>query len=369
MAKPHKLPSGSWRILISVGDGKRISYTADTKRACEQEQAKIQGGDDLSQVYESHKTLFSTFLENWFKTHSTNIRPNTRDNYRVMIDHYILPSLGQLKIKDITPSRLQALYDNLHREGIGARTLEITNAVVSGCLAHAERLELVTRNAARLVIVPEPEERPETIWNESQVSQFLAFVQGERNEMLYRLAFATGMRRNELLGLRWSDVDWLNGAIRVHLQIHELNGGGYTWAPVKSKSRNIQLGTGLLSYLKEQVEIVEAQRTLARARWKENDLVFPCTVGTPPTGSSLSKEFVRLELAAGLPRIRFHDIRHTFASIALMRNIPPATVAYILGDSLATVHKTYAHFIPGYESGLTELMDQVVVTTRIDELV
>jgi integrase len=366
MAKPYKLPSGRWHIKVQIAKS-RYEFTG-TKQECYQFEAEKRGKLDPASIYD-HKTTFEEFLLSWYESHKTRIRANTRTSYQVAMQRYILPNLGRYKLREITPSRLQATYDRLHAEGVGASVLKIANAVVSGCLSHAERLELVGKNAAKLVIVPEPADRQETIWNEGQVSHFLAYVQGERNEMLYRLAFATGMRRNELLGLRWADVDWLNGAIRVHQQLHETKGPGFSWAPVKSRTRNIQLGVGLLSCLREQAEIVEAQRRLARSRWQEYDALFPSETGQPMTGNCLSLGFNRLELAAGLPRIRFHDIRHTYASIALMRNIPPATVAYILGDSLATLLRTYAHYIPGYQEQSAMLMDEVAITTRVDELV
>jgi integrase len=238
-----------------------------------------------------------------------------------------------------------------------------------GCLKHAHRLGLVAQNWAALVEAPRPVKQEMSVWSENQVNQFLTFLTGASDQVFYRIAFATGMRRGELIGLLWEDLDWQTGALMVRRQVYNPAGGGWRFQEPKTArgKRTIRLGPGLVSALGVHYGgALPLARGFAGDRWQEHDLIFPSMVGTPRHGYEVSKKFGELVKSAGMPRIRFHDIRHTAASVMLLHGEPPVRVAAILGQSVAVLLDTYAHYIPDDQESASALMDAITTPVVMD---
>ena len=359
----HK-PNGSWRAQITI-DHQRVSFSAKTRKECQDWLKRTAGQMDQGLTLEGTRTKFSQVLEAWLAIKENKVRLATFEQYRRMILKYIKPNLGNLTPKDINAATLQGFYTRLQSQDTGKRTIEVVHTVLHGVLKYAQRLGLISQNWAGLVEVPRPEKTEMHVWNESQVSQFLA----TNPDSLYRLAFATGMRRGELIALKWEDLDWQTGIIRISRQVYEPEGGGFRFQEPKTARgrRSIRLGPGMLEALRKQFnQVIPLARAIAGDQWKEFGLIFPSGHGSPRNGYEVSKEFRRLAPRAGLPAIRFHDIRHTAASIMLDHGEPPVQVAAILGQSLAILLDTYAHFIPGGEERAALLMDQVTSPLTID---
>jgi integrase len=177
------------------------------------------------------------------------------------------------------------------------------------------------------------------------------------------------MRRGELIGLQWKDLDWQTGMLHVRRQVYNPEGGGYLFQSPKTERgrRAIRLGRGLVEALRIQYSVTVPQLiAIAGEQWKDNDLMFPTRVGTPRNGYEVSKSFHIAAQAAGLPAIRLHDIRHTAASIMLLHREPPVRVAAILGQSVAVLLSTYAHYIEDDQERASQLMDDITTTTMIE---
>jgi integrase len=287
------------------------------------------------------------------------VRSATIEQYERIVRLYLKPGLGRHLVKDLNAARIQAHYGQLQADGVGARTIEIVHTVLHGCLKYAHRLGLVTQNWAELVESPRPEKREMKVWSESQVSAFLASVP---DQPIWRVAFATGMRRGELIGLRWEDFDSATGALMVRRQIYEPAGGGWRFQEPKTERgrRVIRIGPGIVEALRYQYyETLPLERAISGDRWEENDLIFPSANGGPIRGYTLSKRFKDLVLESGLPEIRLHDIRHTAASIMLLHGEPAVRVAAILGQSVAVLLDTYAHYIQDDQLTASTLMDAI----------
>ena len=190
----YRLPAGTWRALITV-EGRRISHTEKTQKAATEWANKMTGQVEQGLTLSCAKTSFSAILDTWFEVKQTRLRGNTQENYQRMINLYLKPGLGNLVARELNPARIQAFYNALEAHGTGRRTIEIVHVVLHGCLEYARRLGLVVQNWAELVEVPRPEKREMKVWNENQVSAFLA---GAPDQTFYRLAFHTGARRGEL---------------------------------------------------------------------------------------------------------------------------------------------------------------------------
>lgn len=358
----EKLPSGSWRARVSV-DGRRLSATRRTRNEALGWIREVTGQVEAGLTYDASTTSLGSFLEKWLANKATELEPATVEQYNRTARLYLIPNLGAVKMKDMQPARIQAVYDRLLEDGTGARTIEVCHAVLHGCLEQAYKLGLPPRNPSGVVIVPKVQAREMEVWSESEVFEYLYAITGHRNEQLYRLALATGMRRGELLGLQWGDLDWNGSILRIQRQVYNFAGGWLFKTPKTDRGiRNIPIGKNLVEHLREQAKIVQALRVVAGSSWVEYDLIFPRGDGQPQTGNQVSKEFDRLIEIYGLRKIRFYDMRHTAASIMLKHGRPPVEVAYILGDSLGVLLQTYAHYIPMQNTATADLMDEIVQT-------
>jgi integrase len=206
------------------------------------------------------------------------------------------------------------------------------------------------------------------VLDESEVSQFLVAAQENPHQALYQLAITTGMRQGELFGLKWSDLQWNSGGLHVQRQIQRINGKGWSFAEPKTRAgrRTIKLGEGTLHVLREHKERQVVQKAMAGDCWQEHDLIFPTKAGTPGYGSNLRKDFLRVLDKAGLPKIRFHDLRHTAASILLNRGVPLLIVSKMLGHSKPSITlDVYGHLIHEMQDEASEVMDKLVTPIQV----
>ncbi len=356
--------NGTFLAQVSI-EGRRVSKTFKLRKEAQEWITTINGQVRQGLTYNSAKTSVNELLTEWLALKATMSRPATQESYRRMARLYILPSMGNLKLQELTAAKIQKFYSDLQRRGIGKRTIEHTHTVLHGFLGHAQRLGLVAQNWAALVQVPRHDKREMLVWDESQVSQFLQFVNAD---VFYRLAFSTGMRRGELIALQWKDIDWNTGMLHVARQVYRPEGGGFIFQTPKTDrgTRNIRLGRGLLEALRIQYnQTIPLMQAIAGADWEEYDLIFPSSRGTPRDGYNVSKEFHELTIQAGLPMIRLHDIRHTAASIMLLHGEPPVRVAGILGQTVQVLLSTYSHWIPDNQETAANLMDAITTPTSI----
>ncbi len=222
---------------------------------------------------------------------------------------------------------------------------------------------MIARNAAHGATLPKRSYREMAILNEQQVTSFLVAASSSRFLTLFHLAVTTGMRFSELRGLAWSDVDWIKGTITVKRQINQVPRAGPTVGAPKTRSgiRTIRLGETSLEMLREQQGRIEYERIRAGDAWKENGLIFPSKVGTPFIPVSVQVDFQNALEAANLPRIRFHDLRHTAASIMLSHGVPALVVSKILGHSSPSITLgIYAHATLDMQDQAAGVMDQIV---------
>jgi integrase len=213
---------------------------------------------------------------------------------------HVIPLLGTTALAKLAAHQVQWLYSTKHSEGLSSTTVYHLHAVLHKALVQAERLELVARNVCDLVDAPRMVEQELQVLDREQVRTLLEAAHGDRLEALYVLAVTTGMRRSELLALRWRDVDLAAGTVQVRATLQHHNGTGFA---------------------------------LGQA-WEDHGLVFPNALGRPEHGNCLRRShFQPLLVRAGLPRIRFHDLLHTAATLMLGQGIHPKIVSERLGHS------------------------------------
>ena len=209
------------------------------------------------------------------------------------------------------------------------------------------------------------------VWDEIQVNQYLVAAIGSPFEALYHLAVKTGMRQGELLGLKWSDIQWGSGRLYVRRQLQDVRGEGRIFQEPKTRSgrRTIQLGEGTLQTLREHLERQQLRKVASGQRWQENDLIFPSSIGTPLDPNNMRIDFNRVIERAGVPKVRFHDLRHTAASLMLNNGIPVIVVSKILGHSKPSITlDIYGHLYNEMQGEACRLMDELVSPVKITML-
>jgi integrase len=238
------------------------------------------------------------------------------------------------------------LQDEL-ASGASAIWTRRTRDVLRNALNHAVKWELVSRNAAAVVTPPKVEVHEPTILTPEQLHLFLTAIRGERLEGLYRVALMLGLREGEVLGLRWQDIDAEHSKLKVTHALQRVDGAWQLVRPKTAKSqRTLPLPPSLVATLKQHKIQQLQERLVAGNRWAEHDLVFPSSVGTPISLRNLYRSFQRLLERAGLPRMRFHDLRHNCATLLATLKIEPKTAMEILDHSnLHTTLMIYTHVL------------------------
>jgi integrase len=262
-------------------------------------------------------------------------------------------------LKDLNPRQIQALYSRKMESGISARTIILIHAVLRRALNHALKLGMIGRNPALAVIRPKFKRKEMKTLSDIQVRTLLSFSKGDRFEVLFWLAVTTGLRQGELVGLKWSDVDWTNRRLRIQRQLQRLSTGLAFSEPKSAAGRRvIALGDTTIEklHLHQQYQAREIQE--AGKMWKENDMIFPSSTGTPMDPSNLYHNFKRLLKEEGLPKIRFHDLRHTAATLMLQQGVHPKVVQERLGHSdISMTLNTYSHVLPVMQDEAAEKLD------------
>jgi integrase len=358
---------GTWRGQISV-NGNRISYSAKTRKEVTEWLKHMRNQIDAGLNYEGASTALDEFFRNWLISIKTTIRPGTHYQYEMTCRVHIRPILGKVKLKDLSALMIQNLYDTKSKEGVSARTVKMIHVVLHRSLSHAVKLGMIGLNPTKRVTPPKYRTGEMKFYDESQVNQMLLAARGNRNEVLYHLAVVTGLRQSELLALHWVDLNWQDRTLKIQRQLKrdDHDNGFYTSPKTKAGKRIIVLGAVTIQKLREQFDRVQEERRAVGERWQENDLMFPSTVGTPINQMNLYRSFKGFIREVGLPDIRFHDLRHTAASLMLNHGIPPIVVARRLGHSKVSITlDTYGHLMPGMQNEAADLMDELVTPVEV----
>ena len=360
----YQRPNGKWRAQVSI-DGRRMSFTADTKKEglawIHETKNQIESG----LTFQAAGTSLEEFLGEWLTTVSSSSSKGTYFTYTWTVQKRILPYIGKVNLMDLRPDRIQRFYNYLQKEGLSSHAVAVTHKTLRVAMSHAVKLRLIGRNPCSGTTPPKPEQTEMSFYDDRQVRSLLKTARDIEDKLypLYYLAIHTGMRQAELIGLKWEDIDWSLSTIQVRRQVRHFKGASYAFLEPKSKSgtRTIMLGKQALEVLAHHKKKQEALINAAGENWTDLDLVFPSGAGTPLTASNVRRAFRKLLAASGLPNIRFHDLRHTAASLMLNHGIPVLIVSKRLGHSKPSITlDVYGHLIPSRQEEAAQLMDNLM---------
>lgn len=314
----------------------------------------------------SRQTL-AEYLSDWLS--QVDVKPKTKAGYQYNVDHYLVPRLGGVRLQDVRPAALTRFYGELKaaggREGaeLGWRSVQSVHRTLSSALTSATRLQLIHSNPAeRAQLPPRPraatreqrEEEDLQVFTHEQLEAFLSAASDHRLGCFFRLAASTGARRGELLHLRWTDVDLVSARIHI-LGSRSLAGSEVVEGTTKGgRARTVAIDSTTVAALREHRSKQAEERLAAGVLWDEGaDYVFCTSSGSPIHPDTPSSLMPKLCIAAGVPRRRLHDLRHTHATILLAAGVPAHEVADRLGHSDATVTlKVYAKVLRERANGL-----------------
>ena len=366
-----KRKDGYWVAQATV-QGKHISkYFKTQGEARKWLHATIkQVGDGMS--FLAAQTTLEDFLHQWLISYQNTIRPNTFDQYAGLIHNRIIPALGKIKLKDLGTDKVQSFINYEVTRGASPSMIRYIHGVLRRALNFAVKWNLIVRNPALGISRPRIIRNEMKTLSDDQVRSFLSSVKGNRYESLYWLAISTGLRQGELLGLKWSDLEWSTKHLHIRRQVQRQKGKGLVLTEPKSAAgkRLVVLSSHTIGALQTHFNLQIDEKIAAGKRWQENDLIFPSVFGTPLDHSNLSKDFKESLVRAGLPEIRFHDLRHTAATLLLMQGVNPKIVQERLGHSdISLTLNTYSHVMPSMQEEAAEKLDELLVPIDVSSIV
>ena len=357
-----KRRDGRWVGEVSM-NGRRITKYAKTQKECRDWVNETLGKIEHGLTFDGAQLTLSQYMESWLSGKSLARRASTVRNYRRYMNLYILPALGRMKVQSILPAHIRQLYMRMQHEGRGARTIQLVHVTLHCAFSQAVKEGLVGYNPMEAVERPKVETKRYEIFTENQARVFIKTVKGHPLEALFFLALTTSMRKGEVLGLMWTDVDWEKSVLRVERQLQPVSFVGGALVPTKTKAgrRTIKIGKGAIALLKEHREKQELQKALAGDRWKEHGMIFTTSIGTYIDQTKVSRAFKQILQQAGLPDIRFHDLRHTSISILLDNGTPVNTVQSRAGHSKASVTTDiYGHAMARSQDQAAQMIEEIV---------
>ncbi|HSR22589.1 MAG TPA: site-specific integrase [Candidatus Eisenbacteria bacterium] len=309
---------------------------------------------------------FAEFVETWLSAVRPTLRPSTWRRYEQYARLHAAPFLGHRPLAEIGPVELQLLYADRLAAGRSATTVRHLHRFLHRVFDQAVRWEAAPRNPAKLAAPPRVVRHDFRALTAEEARRLLAGLRGDRLAALYVLALTSGMRQGELLALRWADVDLAGGRLAVRGSLHRDLGGGWTIGEPKThrSRRQVALAAMAVRALEEHRRGQDVERRAAGPRWQDNDLVFANRVGRPLSAQNLvQRHFHPLLARLALPKVRFHDLRHTAATLLLSRGVHPKIVSEMLGHKEVDITlNLYSHVTPGmHESAaqaLGELLDR-----------
>ncbi len=299
-------------------------------------------------------------LEFWLDNYARHqVSAKTFHGYFSTVHKHIIPALGNVQIQKLTPARLQEFCTAKIDAGCGPRTVELCHLNISQALDEAVKLGWVARNVADVVKPPRWKPREMETWSAEEARRFTAVAHASIYGPIWQLALATGMRRGELLGLRWCDVNFDRGVLVVRQTVGTLPGQIEFKPPKTQRSRReIHFTKDMIVALRQHYADQLQSREQLRMRyveWDDHDLVFTSETGGPIHPDNVDRDFERLVKRARIKLIRIHDLRHTFATLAIQAGVPIKVVSESLGHAdIAITLRIYAHVLPSQRVELAE---------------
>jgi integrase len=346
-----------WYYVIEMGrdaNNKRIQKKKrgfKTKKEAKQALTEALNSLNSGTFVEPSKEKLGIFLDKWLEMKRMTIKESTFDTYRLNLTTHIIPELGNIPLKDLNPMIIQRFYLKLKNEkGLSNNTVRKLHSILVNALNHAVKLEMIVKNPVNLVDPPKEENSEMKVWDVEEVRQFLEVARGSHFYMVYLIALTTGMRQGEILGLSWNDINFDDGIIHVRQTLSKDGKKIIPSTKTASGTRSIAMPDELIAALKQHKISQSKHRLRLGPLYHDMNLVNSTENGTPINASNLRRNFSIFIKKANVKKIRFHDLRHTHATLLLKQGVHPKIVSERLGhaDTRITLDR-YSHLLPNMQ--------------------
>ncbi|GEA15567.1 site-specific integrase [Moorella sp. E308F] len=378
-----KRKDGRWCAAITVGrteEGKqkRIFFYGKTRQEVADKLAKALNDIKQGTFVEPDKLTVGEWLDTWLNEYvKPHVRPTTWGGYEYIVRQHLKPALGKIRLKDLRPDHLQKLYNEKLAGGrvdgqgqLSNRTVRLMHVVIHAALKQAMKNQLVIRNVADATKPPSLKKKEIRVLSPEEQARFISILKDDRLGAAFLLDLATGLRRGELLGLRWRDVNLEEGTITINQSLVEVRTGNaegkktmlmFQEPKTKQSKRTIPIPKSILTELKAHKIRQDHEKSQAGPKYQDNDLVFATAEGKPINPRNFNRSFYRLVKKAGLPPINPHALRHTFATRLLEADEHPKVVQDLLGHSqISLTLDTYSHASMDLKRRAAEKLDKIL---------
>jgi len=356
----YQRKDGRYAAAITFENRKRKYFYGETRREVQEKLKTAQRELHQGLLATGPQQTIKQFLERWLEdAYKPTVKPLSYAGFRSVITYHLIPAFGSIAVQKLTPDMIRAYFKQKLDGGLKPSMIGYIHKVLRRALEDAMKSGLVARNAAKLVKPPRVEQSEFQVLTVEQAEHLLEVARGSSLDVLLTVALTTGMRRGELLALHWGDIDFDKHTVFVHRTVARISGRGMVESEPKTKSsrRHIRLPAVAVEALKRHRTQQEQMKQVAE-RWQEKGLVFPGRDGNYLYPNTLANRFNKLLGQAGLPHLRFHDLRHSAATILLAIGVNPKEVQERLGHSSITMTMdVYGHVLPTMQQDAVNKID------------
>jgi len=363
----HERWDGRWAGSVHIGyqDGRRVRkhVMGHSRAEVKEKMAALMRAHDENRPIPDQREKVGPFLRRWLdEVARPTIRASTYDSYDDIVAGHLIPGLGRIALAKLGPAEVQTFLNAKSASGLSPRRVQYIHAVLRRALVTAERWGMVSRNVAKLVDPPRVPKHEISPLTPEQARQLIEACVDDRHLALYVTALGTGLRQGELLGLRWEDVDLETGRLRVRHTLANVKGQLTLLEPKTERSRRtVMLADAVVTALRAHRTRQRKERLVSGSRWVDSGHIFTTLHGTPYHAATITRAFQAALERAGLPRCRFHDLRHAAATFLLAQGMTLEDVKNLLGHSSITLtSNTYGHVLEQRQRQVARAMDAVL---------
>lgn len=368
----YQRKDGTWCAVVDLGyiGGKRRrkSFYGPTRKDVAEKLKIALREKQLGGNLAPERQTVAQFLTRWLNdVVALKVRPRTLELYRDIVRLHLIPSLGRIQLAKLSPQDVQAMIGRLLADGRSPRTITLIRSCLNTALKVAVAWGLTPRNAVDATVAPRITEAAGRAMTIEEIKRFLLAIRGDRLEVLYLTALTLGLRRGEVLGLRWQDIDFTAQTLRIESTIIQERSGRLARSlPKTAQGRRVLPLPGFLADALALHHDTQARaRALAGAAWQEHGVVFTTSKGTPIHPRDALAFFHRALTKAGLPTMRFHDLRHSCASLLAALNVHPRIAMEILGHAnIAITQNLYTHVFDESKREVAILLNDLITSLK-----
>ncbi len=358
--KDDKAKSNPWYFAVNHkenGKYKKILRRGfKTQKDAKVAMTDLQNELNKGTFIERSTTTYSAFMKDWLEDKKTKVKAVTLQTYKALVNNHIIPHIGKIELQKLTPRHIQSLYNTLQeKKALSGENIQKVHSIINDSLNKALTWGLVQKNVASVVDRPKSVKKEMEVWEIEEAHQFLKVAEKDRYYGVFLLALTTGMRQGEILGLRWKDVDLETGILAITQTLSHDGKELQVGAKTDSGVRTVMIDDDTVKVLKNLDKRCKEEKMKAGPELYSKLGLVNCTaLGTPVTPRNIMRSFYRLVDDAKVKKIRFHDLRHTHATMLLKGNVNPKIVAERMGWTDTKMLDRYQHVMPNMQKQAAE---------------